>query len=958
MFPDGLPQNKELLYFYDKDCECDLLFWDILQKRVMLLIDRCYDGLDWCSEYSKKLYNAILPYTEFVVQFKTNIASSQRPRTRQLQLDTFRDYIVFGDHQTYAGYEWNPSFKIPRTEPLPDEFKSMFDFIRLGNETISVRIPATPPNQAPIEGSISYLVGFYRPFAYNCRDVYRQSFHRLKFRTKETAHMIVLQNKNHRRLYPSQQVSVAYEEVAVTRIYESPTYQEKTEYEDYPQYTADVCAGSVVVDCENDGIKTQIESRFDDTLLYKNIDDTFAELYFSAYEENKKWYRYRTPRHRLGEGLIAYDWSVDPQGFLIYAYPLAENLKPYQISQNIVTGDPLFIPLFQYSVVPLYLDDAGVYYTEQSETYLGYKDGAFSFDKLPNDLVIFSRSSSATVGNPNDGNHVWAYNTNFFSIGIVWISNDNLITGSEYAACIGLGSSEGSTFLEAYVLGEKIEHGTLKPDAEPSGQNVYGQYYDDDQWEKETLTYKNIKEIRKDYNTRYNSCPKKDVWKQFNNGVAMTENGDAMVYKMIDYMAGSYTVDSDIEPYFTQETEDLYLGIEPPRKYPIAVKHSRPDGYDLYTRWMRTEKAQYYYVYLQTIKKNIYDIYEDLYGTINLEANPEKNFASNYGVRLILYKYTNQFTGNSNPPMDIEYDAPDIHVYLWSIFVTIVEQIAEIHACLGADEFATYDDGGTKQKYYMNIARKLDWFAKAYGVAFNPDGSIMPLRQRVNVPYDKSNVVKIPDGWARGQFADNEGGGTAGQTGGSKGEERLGIAYQNRCNQYEKFDDKDPKNNVMKRGDVVLCENFLQLYESYLEDLDKGLNWQEMGTGMLPSADGSSVCTFEGIGTLLAEVAYMLSTLSSNIYQTHTLALKNYSTTLEVLKGMGLPIELGILPIDLGEEDAVSGTVSAYLNVPKIAEEAVTLHKRMMDIITNLAIINGSILEPYEDSTPTPPPTP
>lgn len=281
--------------------------------------------------------------------------------------------------------------------------------------------------------------------------------------------------------------------------------------------------------------------------------------------------------------------------------------------------------------------------------------------------------------------------------------------------------------------------------------------------------------------------------------------------------------------------------------------------------------------------------------------------------------------------------------------------VQEIHACLGANEFAYYDDNGTQKPYYMSVSRTLNWFAKAYGVSFNPDGTIMPVRRRVNVAYSSDNKVTLPDGWTRGQFADNQGNSNVGQTGGQTGEERIGIAYQNRCNQYDNFDDADPKNNTLKRGDVVLCENFLQLFESYLEDIDKALNWQEMGTGMLPSADGTSVCTYEGIGTLLAEVAYMLSTLSSNIYQTHTLALKNYGTTIEILKGLGLPIQNGFLPIDLGEADPVSGNVESFLNIPQLADGSVTLHKRLMDVIANLAALNASVLNPVIEEPPSNP---
>lgn len=313
-------------------------------------------------------------------------------------------------------------------------------------------------------------------------------------------------------------------------------------------------------------------------------------------------------------------------------------------------------------------------------------------------------------------------------------------------------------------------------------------------------------------------------------------------------------------------------------------------------------------------------------------------------------------------PVDFEgNETTDRSLFVYDINEDYIEEyvmgaelmIQEIHACLGAGEFAYYLDNGEPKPYKMHIARTLQTFARAYGVAFKPNGEILPTRQRVNIPF-RGGSATIPDGWARGQFADNEGGTSVGQTGGEVGEERTGIAYQNRCNVYENLDDDNKGNDVLLNGDIVLCENFLQLFESYLEDLDKGLNWQEMGSGLVPNADGTNYTTFEGMGTLLAEIAYTLSSLSANIQQTHVLALKTYSTTLENLKGLGLPTELGELALSLGEDNPSGGSSLAYLSVPQLSANAVTLHKRLMDVLTNLAVLQGSTLKTEESGGVTP----
>ena len=296
-------------------------------------------------------------------------------------------------------------------------------------------------------------------------------------------------------------------------------------------------------------------------------------------------------------------------------------------------------------------------------------------------------------------------------------------------------------------------------------------------------------------------------------------------------------------------------------------------------------------------------------------------------------------------PDEYIYDInPD---YIEEYVMGLELMVQEIHACLGAGEFAYYMDNGNPQPYKMNMARLLQTFARAYGVAFKPDGSILPVRARVNIPYT-GGTATIPDGYARGQFADNEGGSGTGQTGGNAGEERTGIAYQNRCNNYQNLTDDDTGNDVLLSGDIVLCENFLQLFESYLEDLDKGLNWQEMGGGLLPNADGTSYTTFEGMGTLLAEVAYTLSALSSNIQQTHVLALKNNAIIMEVLKGLGLPTGVGTLSVNVGDSDAI-GDNPATVIFPQLHPNTVSLHKRLMDVLTTLSVLVGGALHRIDD---------
>lgn len=54
-------------------------------------------------------------------------------------------------------------------------------------------------------------------------------------------------------------------------------------------------------------------------------------------------------------------------------------------------------------------------------------------------------------------------------------------------------------------------------------------------------------------------------------------------------------------------------------------------------------------------------------------------------------------------------------------------RIKEIHACLGASEFAYYDNNGNPTPYNMHIARTLDLLAKSFGIYYNPDGTLQSV---------------------------------------------------------------------------------------------------------------------------------------------------------------------------------------------------------------------------------------
>ena len=287
--------------------------------------------------------------------------------------------------------------------------------------------------------------------------------------------------------------------------------------------------------------------------------------------------------------------------------------------------------------------------------------------------------------------------------------------------------------------------------------------------------------------------------------------------------------------------------------------------------------------------------------------------------------------------------------YFWSKFVTditVVEMISAIYHTLGASEFATYeDDTGEQIPYYMHLARKIDYIAKALGISFNPDGSIMSVRkERVKVPINSDGTFTIPDGYSRGQFADNEGGNqdpALGQKGGNEGEERLGIAYKRRGRSYQNFDPNDPENNQYIEGEVILCENWPQYLESMLEDFDACFGMADASLGVIPSIDNNSFCSYQGLSTMIAEIMYMNSYLAqqAQLINYNTIAINN--NTQQTIKAIGTPITSSNAKIPTGIPDTVGDEQQVYLTLINVPDNVYTIHSRLANLERNIAMFIG-----------------
>ncbi|AUC61764.1 phage hypothetical protein [Cyanobacterium sp. HL-69] len=266
-------------------------------------------------------------------------------------------------------------------------------------------------------------------------------------------------------------------------------------------------------------------------------------------------------------------------------------------------------------------------------------------------------------------------------------------------------------------------------------------------------------------------------------------------------------------------------------------------------------------------------------------------------------------------------------------------RIKEIHACLGASEYATYEKDGEQEPAYMHIARRLDEVAKALGLCFDLAGGIISLRQSKHLDQGET----IPAGWSLGQFGRNKGGSKVGQTGGKEGEERLGIVYEVKGNRFKTSASSGQEEIV--DGGYVLCESLPQFLHVMLQDLDRSLGLQQLGSYVVanpnynPSHSSNDAqfktpyYTYNGLGQGLLDLLYLSQDTNRHASQANLGALKSQAISQEVLGALGVPVLEKNLSVGVD-----NGT--AIVSYPGFNGEGMTLADLAFLILMNLAIQN------------------
>lgn len=263
-------------------------------------------------------------------------------------------------------------------------------------------------------------------------------------------------------------------------------------------------------------------------------------------------------------------------------------------------------------------------------------------------------------------------------------------------------------------------------------------------------------------------------------------------------------------------------------------------------------------------------------------------------------------------------------------------RIKEIHAALQADKYSSDPDNPDELRI-ANLGYYIERLARTWGISVNPDGSIRSIRQSKHIAAGRD----LPAGWPIGQWGRNQGGNRDGQRGGEETEDRDGLAYEVRSNRFtvNRFTGQPDK---IEPGGYILVENWPQLLHVLLDDLDKAIGWQEAGASVIPDANKQGRwATYEGLNSLMAEIAYMLSDLSQNIKGGHISGLISQAVLYEVLGAIGLPYNFKRLKVE--------AEGAKEIHYPALEANAPTVVDLLMLILQNIAPLVGSKINIYPE---------
>lgn len=249
---------------------------------------------------------------------------------------------------------------------------------------------------------------------------------------------------------------------------------------------------------------------------------------------------------------------------------------------------------------------------------------------------------------------------------------------------------------------------------------------------------------------------------------------------------------------------------------------------------------------------------------------------------------------------------------------------------LDAEKFAVLSTDDTIQRT-ANLGYYIERISRILGISVNEDGSFREIRPSKLI--EKGNT--IPAGWGLGQWERNQGGSNTGQRGGSDTEDRDGIAYEIRSNNFA-TDSQTGEPNAIAQGGYALVENIPQLLHIVLDDLDRALGWQDAGANAIPSADGSQIATYQGLNRMILDILYNQSSISRASTGSQISSLKNQAMLQEILAAFGFPATVKEIQIQLENNNTAS------IPVPSLQTNSPTVNDLFMLILLNMSLLIGT----------------
>jgi hypothetical protein len=250
-------------------------------------------------------------------------------------------------------------------------------------------------------------------------------------------------------------------------------------------------------------------------------------------------------------------------------------------------------------------------------------------------------------------------------------------------------------------------------------------------------------------------------------------------------------------------------------------------------------------------------------------------------------------------------------------------RVKEIHAALQADKYAN-DDFDAQKARVANLGWLIDKMSNVLGLHFASDGEMLKVRATEH----KKDGDTIPEQWQIGQWGKNNWIAKK-STGQNVAVNGVGYAYEVRSNGFttDKFTGQP---TAIEEGGWVLCNSLIQLLETKFDDDDRAFGLQDLGANVIPRSDKTGFIAYEGMHSLLIEIAYMLSSLSGNISRSEVLNMKTVAILQELLASQGLPVELKTLPATVAGQ-------SVQIPYPGLSSDSPSIVDFMFWILSNLS---------------------